>query len=33
MLSLFALIFWAAQIPMDLIDHLFATVRRLGGGA
>ena len=28
MLSLFALIFWVAKIPMDLIDHLFAT---LGG--
>lgn len=28
MLSLFALIFWAAKIPMNLIDHLFAT---LGG--
>jgi ferrous iron transport protein B len=26
MLSLFALIFWAAKIPMDLIDHLFATI-------
>ena len=25
MLSLFVLIFWAAKIPMDLIDHLFAT--------
>ncbi|HEU6449132.1 MAG TPA: ferrous iron transport protein B [Verrucomicrobiae bacterium] len=25
MLSLFALIFWAAKIPMNLIDHLFAT--------
>ena len=29
MLSLFALIFWAAKIPMDLIDHLFATVGTL----
>lgn len=26
MLSLFALIFWAAKIPMDLIDHLFSTI-------
>ncbi len=26
MLSLFALIFWVAKIPMDLIDHLFATI-------
>lgn len=26
MLSLFALIFWVAKIPMNLIDHLFATV-------
>jgi len=26
MISLFALIFWAAQIPMDLISHLFSTV-------
>jgi ferrous iron transport protein B len=26
MLSLFALIFWAAKIPMDLIDRLFATI-------
>ena len=26
MLAVFALIFWAAKIPMDLIDHLFATV-------
>ena len=26
MLVIFALIFWAAKIPMDLIDHLFATV-------
>ncbi len=26
MLSLFALIFWAAKIPMDLIDHLFASI-------
>jgi ferrous iron transport protein B len=26
MLSIFALIFWAAKIPMDLIDHLFATI-------
>ncbi len=26
MMVLFALIFWAAKIPMDLIDHLFATV-------
>lgn len=28
MLALFSLIFWAAQIPMNLIDHLFAG---LGG--
>ena len=27
MLALFALIFWAAQIPMDLIDHLFSTIK------
>ena len=26
MLTVFALIFWAAKIPMDLIDHLFSTV-------
>ena len=26
MLLLFALIFWVAKIPMDLIDHLFSTV-------
>ena len=26
MLVIFALIFWAAQIPMHLIDHLFATI-------
>ncbi|MDD5139884.1 MAG: ferrous iron transport protein B [Verrucomicrobiales bacterium] len=26
MLAIFALIFWAAKIPMDLIDHLFVTV-------
>jgi ferrous iron transport protein B len=26
MLSLFVLIFWAAKIPMDLIDHLFTNV-------
>ncbi|HXF10023.1 MAG TPA: ferrous iron transport protein B, partial [Desulfuromonadaceae bacterium] len=26
MLSLFALIFWAAKIPMDLIDHLFTSI-------
>jgi len=26
MIVIFALIFWAAKIPMDLIDHLFATV-------
>jgi ferrous iron transport protein B len=26
MLSLFILIFWAAKIPMDLIDHLFTNV-------
>jgi len=26
MVVIFALIFWAAKIPMDLIDHLFATV-------
>ena len=27
MLGLFALIFWAAQIPMELIDHLFAGIQ------
>ena len=27
MLALFALIFWAAQIPMELIDHLFAGLQ------
>ncbi len=27
MLALFALIFWAAQIPMELIDHLFARIQ------
>ena len=27
MLALFALIFWAAQIPMALIDHLFASIQ------
>ena len=27
MLALFALIFWAAQIPMELIDHLFAGIK------
>ena len=27
MLALFALIFWAAQIPMDLIDQLFAHIK------
>ena len=26
MVVIFALIFWAAKIPMDLIDHLFANV-------
>ena len=26
MLLVFALIFWAAKIPMDLIDHLFTTI-------
>jgi len=26
MVALFALIFWAAQIPMELIDHVFSTV-------
>ena len=26
MLSVFVLIFWAAKIPMDLIDHLFTNV-------
>lgn len=26
MLLVFGLIFWAAKIPMDLIDHLFSTV-------
>ena len=26
MLVIFALIFWAAQIPMHLIDHLFVTI-------
>jgi ferrous iron transport protein B len=28
MLTLFALIFWAAQIPMELIDHLFTGIGR-----
>jgi ferrous iron transport protein B len=27
MIALFALIFWAAQIPMELIDHLFASIQ------
>jgi len=27
MLGLFGLIFWAAQIPMELIDHLFAGIQ------
>jgi len=27
MLAVFALIFWAAQIPMELIDHLFSTIK------
>ena len=27
MLGLFGLIFWAAQIPMELIDHLFASIQ------
>jgi len=27
MLSLFALIFWAAKIPMELIDHFFASTK------
>jgi len=27
MVALFALIFWAAQIPMELIDHLFADIK------
>ena len=27
MLALFALIFWVAQIPMELIDHLFAGIK------
>jgi ferrous iron transport protein B len=27
MLCLFALIFWVAQIPMELIDHLFAHIQ------
>jgi len=27
MLALFALIFWAAQIPMELIDHAFAGIK------
>ena len=27
MLGLFALIFWVAQIPMELIDHLFAGIK------
>ena len=31
MLSLFVLIFWAAKIPMDLIDHLFATIGAWAG--
>lgn len=26
MLALFALIFWAAQFPMDMIDHLFNSI-------
>ncbi len=26
MLAVFALIFWVAKIPMDLIDHLFSTI-------
>jgi ferrous iron transport protein B len=26
MIAVFALIFWAAKIPMDLIDHLFSTI-------
>lgn len=33
MLALFALIFWAAQIPMDLIDHLFSTLGSWVGSA
>ena len=27
MLAVFALIFWVAQIPMELIDHLFAHIK------
>ncbi len=32
MLALFALIFWAAQIPMELIDHLFAGIKSWAAG-
>jgi ferrous iron transport protein B len=32
MLAVFALIFWAAQIPMNLIDHLFALLGSRAGG-
>jgi ferrous iron transport protein B len=32
MLAVFALIFWAAKIPMDLIDHLFALLGNRAGG-
>jgi ferrous iron transport protein B len=32
MLALFALIFWAAQIPMELIDHCFSTIGNWVGG-
>jgi ferrous iron transport protein B len=32
MLAVFALIFWVAQIPMNLIDHLFAFLGNRAGG-
>ena len=32
MLAVFALIFWVAQIPMNLIDHLFAFLGARAGG-
>jgi ferrous iron transport protein B len=32
MLAVFALIFWVAQIPMNLIDHLFALLGNRAGG-
>lgn len=31
MVALFALIFWAAQIPMELIDHVFSTIGNWAG--